>query len=1216
MRHMPHLKDLFAFVRACCFKVGSLRLLCTAILCVSSTVSGQIQISEHPELMLTVEQAWGVLGLNTAAHAQDRPGAPLQIGDRVFDKGLGHHASGTITVMLDGAFSTFESLVGLQPCGSGNGSVVFRVLVDGEQRFDSGVVRATDPARLVHVNVEGASELRLESHDAGDGIDCDMANWVNACLTPSDRPIASSDSPVDIVPFGRVVTFDPNRQDGTRASRIEEFPVEDFMLSTDLVPDRAGVYRVPVSSNNIACIGVEWLNRRAIKSMSIELLSGAALSATDRPRVQAWFGESLWQGKWHDLEGQIERDGNRLIFVVPVKSPSGNLLRTWKVRWLIPAAGNVVLSKAPVVYTRSRWATGVFRVELCKPSGTGAASHLPNRAAIEVIDGLLVAPEDGKLASVNPTAVTVRYAKPSALLSELTTLRIHRGKETTSVAVEDVLSKGVVYVPSSGVFVCSSDRPTTVQEYLRQMAEQKTVLERVRSMAEQKLEQAMSKTHHPAQNEGPVMLSLACDNAKVVVDRNGDLRWHTFPTSGSDWLGKAASMRVRLTSKEKTTQERRLDGGWLPVPVITTKSGPLTLVQRTFVAPTDAPESKPFRLNRPSVCVVQITLSNAAPAATNTDLRISFIANTGSNEPAEITPADVATCAWLVKDRQNIIGTVSCESGSIDLEADVSGGAIVFQGKLGPHANLSATVYLSLAGQPIPANASPAQLFAEVERYWNAAIDSATRIKTPEPFLDDVIRSSRVRCLIDARSEAEGERVAAWIAAMAYGPLESEAHSIIRGMDYLGHGDFARRSLDYFVHRYNTNGFLTTGYTTFGTGWHLWTLGEHWRLTHDTNWLRTNASEFARVGHWTLRQIEKTRRFTPTGAPVRGFGLMPPGVLADWNAFAQHFCMSAYYAAGLRELGNALAAIGHPDATLFSSASRQLADATLRAFEATAREAPVVPLRNGIWVPFYPAQAHTPGMVARSFPGEDAGRSWAYNVELGAHQMVPTGVLPYSSPKTTLMMEHMEDVSFLESGWFDYQATENERDWFNLGGFSKVQPYYCRNAEIYAMRDDVKPFLRSYFNSLASLLNQEVLTLWEHFNHSGAWDKTHETGYFLHQTRSMFVQERDNELWLAPFVPSRWLEDGKQVKIDNAPTFFGPVSYTVESHLSRGYVDVTIVPPTRNPPRQIVIRLRHPDSKPLLGFGLDGKRKQMSAKDESVIRLKSAEKPIKIRAFF
>ncbi|MEK7875571.1 MAG: hypothetical protein AAB325_05240, partial [Pseudomonadota bacterium] len=117
---------------------------------------------------------------------------------------------------------------------------------------------------------------------------------------------------------------------------------------------------------------------------------------------------------------------------------------------------------------------------------------------------------------------------------------------------------------------------------------------------------------------------------------------------------------------------------------------------------------------------------------------------------------------------------------------------------------------------------------------------------------NDVIRSSQVRCLIAARHEAEGARVAAWIAAMSYGPLESEAHSVIRGMDFMGHSDFARRSLDFFVRRYNTNGFLTTGYTTFGTAWHLWTLGEHFQLSSDRQWLGATFS----VGQFFTNSVQ------------------------------------------------------------------------------------------------------------------------------------------------------------------------------------------------------------------------------------------------------------------------------------------------------------------------------------------------------------------------
>ena len=161
---------------------------------------------------------------------------------------------------------------------------------------------------------------------------------------------------------------------------------------------------------------------------------------------------------------------------------------------------------------------------------------------------------------------------------------------------------------------------------------------------------------------------------------------------------------------------------------------------------------------------------------------------------------------------------------------------------------------------------APARLRAETEAYWNAVLAPAMQVETPDPLLNDVIRSSQVRCLIAARNEADGARVAPWIAAMSYGPLESEANSVIRGMDFMGHEEFARRGLDFFIHRYNTNGFLTTGYTTFGTAWHLWTLGEHYQLYRDTNWLRQVAPEVERVAEWIVRQTEKTKRTHRTAA--------------------------------------------------------------------------------------------------------------------------------------------------------------------------------------------------------------------------------------------------------------------------------------------------------------------------------------------------------------
>ena len=186
------------------------------------------------------------------------------------------------------------------------------------------------------------------------------------------------------------------------------------------------------------------------------------------------------------------------------------------------------------------------------------------------------------------------------------------------------------------------------------------------------------------------------------------------------------------------------------------------------------------------------------------------------------------------------------------------------------------------------------------------------------------------------------------------------------------------------------------------------------------------------------------------------------------------------------------------------------------------------------------------------------------------------------------MVNDLEDTQFLRSGWGDYPAEKNRADAFDFGGFSKLQPYYTRIAEVHALRDDVKPFIRSYFNAIPSLVSRETLSFWEHFHNMGGWNKTHETGWFLCQTRTMFVTERGDELWLAPFVPSHWLQDGMRVAVRNAPTRFGPVSYSVHSAISRGHIDAVIQLSPATTAHRIVLRLRHAEGKPIRAVTVQG----------------------------
>jgi len=60
-------------------------------------------------------------------------------------------------------------------------------------------------------------------------------------------------------------------------------------------------------------------------------------------------------------------------------------------------------------------------------------------------------------------------------------------------------------------------------------------------------------------------------------------------------------------------------------------------------------------------------------------------------------------------------------------------------------------------------------------------------------------------------------------------------------------------------------------------------------------------------------------------------------------------------------------------------------------------------------------------------------------------------------------------------------------------------------------------------------------------------------------------------------TPKRWLEDGKTITVEGAPTAFGLVSITAQSKLSQGEIIAEIDLPRRNKPRQTLFRVRVPD---------------------------------------
>ena len=99
----------------------------------------------------------------------------------MFEKGLWTHAfndqtPADIVFDLSGQkFEVFKASVGLDDLGE-RGSVQFQVLVDGQKKAESPVMRPKKVHALV-VDVTGAKEITLRVLNGGDGYGWDHAVW-------------------------------------------------------------------------------------------------------------------------------------------------------------------------------------------------------------------------------------------------------------------------------------------------------------------------------------------------------------------------------------------------------------------------------------------------------------------------------------------------------------------------------------------------------------------------------------------------------------------------------------------------------------------------------------------------------------------------------------------------------------------------------------------------------------------------------------------------------------------------------------------------------------------------------------------------------------------------------------------------------------------------------------------------------------------------------
>lgn len=436
--------------------------------------------------------------------------------------------------------------------------------------------------------------------------------------------------------------------------------------------------------------------------------------------------------------------------------------------------------------------------------------------------------------------------------------------------------------------------------------------------------------------------------------------------------------------------------------------------------------------------------------------------------------------------------------------------------------------------------------------------------------------------------------------------------------------------------------------THASTGRLLFGIAERYFLTGDKQWFERNRARLQAAADWIVRQRTLYLKDLPNRQNLLAAGLMPPCMLGDYAMpsceWQWYYPDNAFALMGLQRFADALADFAPEAATEYRDEARAFREDLCRAVSRDAALSPVRLGRDGAYHTFLPVSPYARGAImsmelgalqrpqgdtwcgalplAEPFAALDANDPFIADTigvmdEIGSSPKVTAYILPPTIAQTLHVMDEItasvkaawaadpqNDVAPMDDSWF----------WNCYGG---NLPKASHTAGIFLLQDDIPNFLRFFFNAYALVTGSDG-KLWE-WGRIGEFSKCDvpdngTAGWFLEHFRNLLVMEADagHSIWIARGTPRSWLEQSRTISVRNAPTYFGPLAYEITSDVDHGRILATIHTPSRTPPQDIYLRLRHPQAAPIQSVTVDGRPSTDFDPQKEMIRLRNPQGTVKV----
>jgi hypothetical protein len=521
-----------------------------------------------------------------------------------------------------------------------------------------------------------------------------------------------------------------------------------------------------------------------------------------------------------------------------------------------------------------------------------------------------------------------------------------------------------------------------------------------------------------------------------------------------------------------------------------------------------------------------------------------------------------------------------------------------------------AAVMLKIPNTPEPSdaiNAATAAGFtathAKVREFWNDLLAEGTQISVPEERVNNMWRALLLQNFVIA----DGPRFtygSGLVYNNSYYPFEDGFAAI--SMARYGYGKDAEAWLNFLIpasidpklagHRYQNRRAMP-----------LFLLYEEYRLTGHSDSFEKNKEELYRVAEEIIRDRHST--MTPTtDFNAWHWGLLPP---ARPGVDAIAATQSTYVVAhditscqGLQDFGEFLVETGIDMARgkRYLSEAGDFRESILRAMEKSVIRRPGKP-------PFVPLQTlyfrDTPDYGPEPFDNLALGRVqgvyYHYWVDMELHynffnpdDQLAHWLVNYLKQRGGFVLGCTRARSKPDSpygwindnynaGYYEYALRRGQIERFLLGFYSRLAFDSTRYSYV---NSEGNPFI-GYNSKDGGFVGAEYS-----FPNSAANAET------LDMLRFMLILEEKKDnldtgiIDLARGTPREWLDHGKKIRVERAPTDFGPISFTLESKIHEGIISAHIEAPRRERYQAIRLYLRQHALLPLKRVRVNGKNYQ------------------------